>query len=162
MSIAARALKALGATLRHDPRVPDRSTQLTFIAIFAFCLAAPIFFGYDRERGTLRLSGTDLPPLCYSRRLFDADCPGCGMARAFVCVAHGEVGESLRWHRLGLALYGFFAAQLAYRVWLLRRGGDSAAPRAGKWLHYTGWVLVGALVVNWLAGFVSGAGNGNL
>lgn len=37
-------------------------------------------------------------PLCAVRALTGLDCPGCGMTRAFLLIAHGRLGEALALH----------------------------------------------------------------
>jgi len=47
-----------------------------------------------------------MPSPCPFFHLTGLPCPGCGLTRAFVCVAHGHWGEAFRWHPLGPLLFG--------------------------------------------------------
>jgi hypothetical protein len=40
------------------------------------------------------------PPLCLSRALLGARCPGCGMTRAVSCAAHGRLRRAWAHNRL--------------------------------------------------------------
>ena len=42
--------------------------------------------------------------LCYFKGLTDIPCPGCGMTRAGACLIRGEVGQSIHYHPLGIAI----------------------------------------------------------
>ena len=46
-----------------------------------------------------------IPVLCPFRRATGLPCPGCGLTRALVCVAHGRIGESLAYHPLAGAVF---------------------------------------------------------
>ena len=49
-----------------------------------------------------------LPSVCVFYNLTGLPCPGCGLTRAFVCLGHGHLRESLHWHPLGLVIYAVF------------------------------------------------------
>lgn len=44
------------------------------------------------------------PDLCLFHRATGVACPACGLTRAAAALAHGELGESLRWHPLFVVL----------------------------------------------------------
>lgn len=45
------------------------------------------------------------PALCLSRVLFDQECPGCGMTRACMRLAHGHWSEAAGFNRLAYAVF---------------------------------------------------------
>ena len=55
-------------------------------------------------------------PVCQSRLLFGAPCPGCGLTRATNALLHLHVGESLRLHPLALPVLGYIAVELGRSV----------------------------------------------
>ena len=70
------------------------------------------------------------PDLCLFHRLTGLACPACGLTRAAAAFAHGELGESLRWHPLFLLLAA--EAALLWRGWGWALRGwprDGATPR---------------------------------
>jgi hypothetical protein len=68
--------------------------------------------------------GWDVPVVCGFRRLTGHPCPGCGLTRSLVFLAHGEVASSFQAHPLGPLVFAFVAAQLPLqgrRLLALRR-----------------------------------------
>jgi hypothetical protein len=48
---------------------------------------------------------TYLPQLCTFKATTGHPCPGCGLTRSFVCLGHGDLSESVRFHPLGPMLF---------------------------------------------------------
>jgi hypothetical protein len=94
-----------------------------------------------------------LPETCGSRLLFGVSCPGCGLTRSFIHLAHGDLEASLRLHRLGWLMALFVAAQFPYRTLLLMR--PEWRPRITPIGRTIGWILIAMLLVNWLTGGVA-------
>ncbi len=93
-----------------------------------------------------------LPNSCAFRRLSGYDCPGCGLTRSFVSVAHGDWRNALRYNPAGPLWFGVMLAQIPYRGWQIRRlrgGKPAVAWRAANWLV---WLAVGVLFVQWIFG----------
>jgi len=91
-----------------------------------------------------------LPPMCGSRAWFGINCPGCGLTRSFVALASGDFAASFRYHRVGWLIAMAVVLQIPYRawrIWELRRGIYAEQ----SWPTWFGWMLVAALVLNWLA-----------
>ncbi|MCA9490880.1 MAG: DUF2752 domain-containing protein [Myxococcales bacterium] len=68
--------------------------------------------------------GYEIPVLCGFRRLTGIPCPGCGLTRSFVYLAHGHPIDAFRMNVFGPFLFAYVAGQVPYRAWLLWRGGD--------------------------------------
>jgi hypothetical protein len=98
--------------------------------------------------GGVRLAGVRLPGVCVFHALTGIDCPGCGMTRAFVCLAHGQWARACRFHPLGplvfllmlLAVARDLLAVCAPATWAAR--WTAAACRRGL-----EWCVVGLLLV---------------
>jgi hypothetical protein len=56
------------------------------------------------------------PVLCPFRRITGMPCPGCGMTRSFVALAHGDLGAALASNRLGPLLMAVFAVALVWKA----------------------------------------------
>ena len=55
-----------------------------------------------------------LPSICAFHNVTGWPCPGCGLTRSWVSMAHGHVSASLIWHPLGPLL---FLMTLGYTIW---------------------------------------------
>lgn len=89
-----------------------------------------------------------LPAMCGSRALFGIDCPGCGLTRSFVALAHGDCQKSLAFNRVGWLLAAAVVGQLIYRPWMLYELRAKLPTR--DWPAWFGCVLIAALIGNWL------------
>lgn len=88
-----------------------------------------------------------LPHVCMSRTLWGVSCPGCGLTRSFVHLAHGDWQAAWRVHRFGWLLAALVIAQMPYRGLILAGFIRPISPHAAQWLAIT---VVGLLVMNWL------------
>ncbi len=55
-----------------------------------------------------------LPSVCAFHHLTGLPCPGCGLTRAWVSMAHGQLVSAFVWHPLGPLL---FSSALVYTFW---------------------------------------------
>ena len=55
-----------------------------------------------------------VPSICLFHNFTGLPCPGCGLTRSWVAMAHGHAGEALVWHPLGPLL---FLSALGYTLW---------------------------------------------
>lgn len=120
-----------------------------FSPLFALCsavLLASVLLPLPAQGAIL-----GLPSICPFHNLTGLPCPGCGLTRAFVCCAHGQLLAALGYHPLGPALFGatlFFglnallgretpripnrflwlATLIFGACWALRLGGVFASP----------------------------------
>ncbi|MBI3099026.1 MAG: DUF2752 domain-containing protein [Planctomycetes bacterium] len=92
---------------------------------------------------------------CFSRTVFGVNCPGCGLTRSFVSLAHGRWREAWRYNRAGGLLFAALVLQFPWRAWRLLRGRPHPRP-AERAAEAGGWLLLVALVANWLWNLVSG------
>jgi hypothetical protein len=93
--------------------------------------------------------GAALPGTCLSREWFHVDCPGCGLTRSFVLLAHGDFAGSWRMHRVGWLMALLVAAQIPYRLIGLKRNAPILGKAAPRWIGYG---MIAILLGNWLVG----------
>lgn len=62
-----------------------------------------------------------LPGTCPFQRMFDVECPGCGLTRSFIHLAHGRWHAAWSVHRLGWLAFLAVAVQVPYRIVLIRQ-----------------------------------------
>jgi hypothetical protein len=94
--------------------------------------------------------GASLPNLCVWRRLSGIDCPGCGLTRSFVALAHGNLAQAWHYNPAGLLWFAAVVWQIPYRTWqlcLLSQGRElTVQPRV---TISVALVLAVACVVQW-------------
>ena len=92
-------------------------------------------------------SNWPVPETCFSRSLTGLSCPGCGLTRSFIDLAHGRWTESWRHHQLGWLMAFSVVAQIPYRAAAL---AGWCRPRQSNWaLTLFGELLIAALILNW-------------
>ncbi len=93
-----------------------------------------------------------LPGVCTFKRLTGYDCPGCGLTRSVISVAHGQWWNALVFNPAGFVFFALIAFQIPYRTYQLLR-----IHRGKPTYHFAKldqWVVLGLVVVllaQWLA-----------
>jgi len=86
------------------------------------------------------------------RRMTGINCPGCGLTRSFISLAHGDVRSSWLYNPAGVFWFVAVALQIPYRsyqLWRIRRGrGEFSFPRAAQ---ATLLILGAATLIQWAA-----------
>ena len=103
-----------------DPAVRRRREWQFHFALLLLCLtvvglAATMSVHAATE---VRLPGlpASLPELCYFRRGTGIDCPGCGLTRSFISLAHGQLALACRYNIAGVLFFPVVAFQIPYRL----------------------------------------------
>ena len=153
MTIDARENRFWG---RHVWLDIELRQQLLLLLLSLAILLLSLILRIDRQQ-SVRLPGLDrpLPGTCVFRQLTDQPCPGCGLTRSFISLAHGDLAGSWSFHPVGIALFALVTLQLPYRLYqivrIARGGGPRRLPRA-DWLI---WVLLVVLLLQWVIRLVS-------
>ncbi|MFQ5790743.1 MAG: DUF2752 domain-containing protein [Acidobacteriota bacterium] len=99
----------------------------------------------------LRIGGMSLPGLCVLRETTGIPCPGCGLSRSLVSVAHGDWYGGFRQHRLGAVVLAYLCLQVLYRLaWLGLPYLRPAVARTGRVVDGALAPLMGLIFLNWL------------
>jgi hypothetical protein len=152
---------ARGLFVWDKAAIGDRGTHIMYLVIFSVLVSAPFLMTFDPAGdGRVVAGSVRLPGLCLSQELLHQSCPGCQLTRSFVLAAHGQWRESIRFHRLGLVLYAFFAGQIAVRAYYLHRGARPISPWLLAANHYLAVITIALLLGNWAVGLFVG-GNGS-
>ena len=80
----------------------------------------------------LTLFGWDIPVMCTFRRLTGWPCPGCGLTRSFVWMAHGHPIDALRMNLLGPPLFLALLAQIPLGIRRELRPGQPVGGERGE------------------------------
>jgi hypothetical protein len=62
-----------------------------------------------------------LPELCMLRRTTALTCPGCGLTRCFISLAHGDLAAAWAYNPAGIWFFSVVALQVPYRGYQLWR-----------------------------------------
>lgn len=144
----------------ESERKCNRVDHWIWLSILVVLLVLPVLTTFDTSAAqpVPRFCGIRLPGRCLSHDVFGVDCPGCGMTRSFILVAHGRFRESLQYHRLGILLYVTFAFLAAYHAVALMRG-PRGAPRAMRFVaRVLPAPIILLLILNWLFNIFTRAG----
>jgi Protein of unknown function (DUF2752) len=136
---------------RFVPR-PDPLYHTVILVICTAVLVLSLLLGIREERQVLvPFFGAPLPELCMFKRMTGMGCPGCGMTRCFISLAHGDLRAAWRYNPAGPLLFAMLAFQIPFRLVQLiriRRGWPEL--RMGWWPQAL-FALLGVLMVGqWL------------
>lgn len=91
-----------------------------------------------------------LPGMCTFKRFAGVGCPGCGLTRCFVSLAHGDVRSAWAFNPAGILLFAAAVFQIPYRlaqISRIRRGLPELRWRALDWAL---WLILFALLAQWV------------
>jgi len=137
-------VQALGGA-PHAPR-STRARRALFVGLAAAAFAGVVFFKL---------------PICPTATFFGIPCPGCGLTRATLALAHGHLGAAVALHPLAPVISPLFAwlaakAALDYVRGDREQRGDDA--RRARWTTRLGATLLMALLFVWAARFFGAFG----
>lgn len=136
------------------PLVQRPSTGIHWLILaLSSCVIAASFVLQVRDGQTVAIPFADqpFPGVCTFRRVVGINCPGCGMTRSFVSLAHGQWASAWRFNPVGFLFFPVVAFQIPYRILQLlriRRG-----QRERSLVGIDQWVLVViafALLAQWI------------
>ncbi len=125
-----------------------RHGEMLVISLLVIAASLLLRVGGQDDVTVLGSPSLTLPPLCMSRELFGVSCPGCGLTRSFVELAHGQWERAATFHRVGWLLAAAVVLQIPYRIAGLRH--PTGQPLGEIVPRLVGYALIAALVGNWL------------
>ncbi len=135
---------------RIRPQVVRHHLVILGISLAIVVLALALEVRPDQRVAFPFLSDFPLPEACLSKRWLGWNCPGCGLTRSLIHLAHGRPRESFAAHHVGWMMAAAVLIQFPYRILALRRG--QAAPLGDRLPLAFAVTLAAALIVNWLLG----------
>lgn len=112
------------------------------IGPFPFLLAAAVLVPPAGGNGAHILG---LPNLCLFHFLTGLPCPTCGMTRAVICCAHGDLAGAWRFHPLSPLVFLLLIALSVQAIF------PFPIPGLARWLRIPGILFVVALMEVWIA-----------
>jgi hypothetical protein len=93
------------------------------LALFVLALAFALEVR-GNERVAVPMIGLTLPDSCWFRHLTGIGCPGCGLTRCFISLAHGEFVRAWSFNPAGFVFFALVVGQIPYRslqIWRVHR-----------------------------------------
>ncbi len=142
-----------GQLAKGKKRLPP--DPLYHAVVLAICSGIIVLaFLLSVRQGTqvlLPILGTPLPELCMMKRWTGAGCPGCGMTRCFISLAHGDLPAALHYNPAGLLMFAIMAFQIPFRIaQLVRLRMGLAELRMGIWPQVLFGILGVLMVGQWV------------
>ncbi len=146
-----RTVEAPGRDGSCPPVAPPWLPHVAYLLLALAVLAASGLLDVQGpDRVVVPGAGITVPATCRFRQCTGLPCPGCGLTRAFVSLAHGRVRAAWSFHPSGILFFALVVFQVPYRLQQLRR------LRRGQPLHRFAaadrWVLASlavGTVVQW-------------
>lgn len=140
---------------RRALRRIDLQSQWTMLIASAIVLGLALVLsvpGSAREEQVIvPILNQPLPPLCTSKILFDRECPGCGLTRCFISMAHGDLSRAWIFNPAGVYFFLLVLAQIPYRTWQLSRLYRGKDTYRNDYLFVFLYVLMGLMLVQFFA-----------
>jgi hypothetical protein len=118
----------------------------TAVVSVSFVLRIP-----DGEHVVAPMVNRPLPCICTFKRLAGIDCPGCGLTRSFISLAHGDIRSAWSHNPAGPLFFALVLFQVPYRsLQILRLRWGLTELSLGVFANCVLWLLVFALVAQWV------------
>jgi uncharacterized protein DUF2752 len=127
---------------------PKRHREVLLVALGVVLLAFLLEVREDQRVALRGWSQYPVPELCFARSWFGTICPGCGLTRGIIRLAHADWIAATEMHRLSVLMAVTIVIQIPYRIYCLRTGRLPFGAFAPKLF---GSFLIAALFVNWVA-----------
>ena len=112
-------------TLEEEGRTaqPDKFYHWVLLCVSVAVLALSLVLRVhaNEEQVLLPVVDVPLPGACTYKRWIGVECPGCGLTRCFISLAHGNVAAAWDFNPAGLLFFAIIAAQIPFRAIQLRR-----------------------------------------
>lgn len=149
--VQGRRLWTSDIELRTSVSRPEPLFHLILLALsVGVLLLAAVLSIRSGTQVLLPLLDLPLPELCTMRRMTGINCPGCGLTRSFIALAHGDARSSWLYNPAGIFWFAAIVFQVPYRsyqLWRIRRGlGELSFMRTAQ---VTLIILGAATLVQW-------------
>lgn len=132
---------------RRDQGRSEWHRCLLWLTVAVIVLALVLKVRPDQRVVVPGFEALPIPETCGMRILFQRNCPGCGLTRSFIHLAHGDWVRSMMTHRLGWLIAAAVALQIPYRLLAMQ---DPSRTLSRPWAYAILAGLGTVLVINWL------------
>ena len=142
---------ARAETPQPAPRIVPRPDPLYHMVVLGICsaifLLSLLMSVRDERQVLVPILGTPLPELCMFRRMTGTGCPGCGMTRCFISLAHGDWRSAWHYNPAGPLLFAILAFQIPFRLVQLYRIRRGLPELRTGWLPQVLFGILGLLMI---------------
>lgn len=131
-----------------------RHWEMLGLATVAVVMAYLLIILPDQRVAFFFLPSLPLPETCLPRQWWGVTCPGCGLTRSIILLAHGDLAGSLARHHLGWLMAVAILGQFPYRYYALRHREPGYAVQ--RVCTAFGYLLIALLIGNWVVGLLLG------
>ena len=131
-----------------DVHLMRRHREMLVLACVIIVLSFVLIVRSDDHAAFALLPNWPIPSTCPSQTIFGVDCPGCGLTRSFIFLAHGDWHSAFVRNRVGWLLALAVIVQIPYRLFALL--GRDRQPLGRRIPQVFGYVLIAALIGNWV------------
>ena len=146
--LAAEELAGDPGLSQAEAQLVRRHWQMLGIACGVIVLSLVLQVRSDDHAAFWFLPDWPIPSSCPSQTIFGVDCPGCGLTRSFILMAHGDWHRAFSKHRVGWLLALAVVLQIPYRLAGLL--GRNRLPLGKRLPKLFGVALIVALIGNWV------------
>src|SRR5262245_59517599 len=134
------------------PKATSTGLHLAVLTLCSLVIVASLVLGIEGStRVVLRGTHISVPGVCWFRRLLNLNCPGCGLTRSFISLAHGRPQDAWYYNPAGPLLFLVVVAQVPYHGGQLWRQWRGLRPwQLGKYATIPTLIVAGALFAQWL------------
>jgi hypothetical protein len=154
-SLQEEALSVAGDPHLVRPARRDATIHWIFLAMATVVLALALLLeAPGGEAVIVPLLGQPLPGMCTFRRFTGVDCPGCGLTRCFISMAHGDLAAAWRFNPAGILLFAAAVFQVPFRLFQIRRMRNGLAEWRSRALDACLWLILFSLAAQWVGRMV--------
>lgn len=151
----AQAVKQRGQSYRR------RTATIWLLGPLAVLLGARILTHGNGREVQIPGLGWSLPETCGLRLQFGLDCPGCGLTRSFIHLAHGEWHQAWQLHWMGGLLFLYTLAQIPLAIaYAWQPANNAKSSRAWRCVVYLNerllLGLLALLAIRWIYKLLNG------
>jgi hypothetical protein len=136
------------STADNRPSLMRRHREMLLVASVVVVAALLLQVRVDDRVIVTGFPDYPLPHTCLAYSWFGIKCPGCGLTRSLVDLAHADWSASWQHHRVGWLMALAVLLQFPYRLVAMQHGRH--LPLGTMLPRIFGYALIAALIGNWL------------
>lgn len=114
------------------------------VLLLSFTLSVP-----GEERVYVPGTRLALPGMCVFRSATGLDCPGCGLTRCFISLAHGDLVRAWQFNPAGLLFFAVVAFQIPFQLTQIFRIHSGRGIIRSRHFNSILLVVAGCLIFQW-------------